>query len=203
MLLVSGTATIAQAKKKSVVVTAKQLAPLMLTAKDLGKGWKVNTSAPPNEPSATGGPCGGPNAAARAATNDEAATAEANLVKDPQAGPVIFEVVYAFPATQQAKTFMQTNRDVLGSCPASDRVNPANGRAYHDTATGLSFPAMGDDVVAFEQTDAPVDGSSAAVPFHNAYVRRGALVLSVAVGGAGVATTARYARTALAKLASN
>jgi hypothetical protein len=202
MLLVSGTVTAAEAKKTAVVVTAKRLAPLMLTAKDLPKGWKVNTGAPPNEPSATGGPCGGPNAAARAATNGEAATAEANLIKDPQAGPVIFEVVYAFPTTKQAKAFMQTNRDILAACPASDRVNTGNGRTYHDTATSVSFPAMGDDVVAYEQTDAPVDGTTAAVAFDDVYVRDGALVLSIAVGGAGVTSTAHYARKALAKLTS-
>ena len=126
---------------------------------------------------------------------------EANLVNS-QAGSVIYEVVYRFPTTKHAKAFMATNRAIVTSCPASDRVNPANGRSYHDTATAVSFPKVGDDTVAYVQTDAPVDGNGATVSFNDAYVRSGTLVLSMAVGGADVNSTAQYTRKALGKLAA-
>jgi hypothetical protein len=187
------TATMAPAYAKNALVG---LAP-----KDLSKGWAVNTQAPPNTPSSTSGPCGGPNAAARAETTGSAATGEANLVNS-QAGSVIYEVVYRFPTTKHAKAFMATNRAIVTSCPASDRVNPANGRSYHDTATVVSFPKIGDDTVAYVQTDAPVDGNGAAVSFNDAYVRSGTLVLSMAVGGADVTSTAQYTRKALSKLSA-
>lgn len=186
------TATMAAADAKNALV--------VLAPKDLPKGWVVNTQAPPNTPSPTSGPCGGPNAAARAETTGSAATGEANLVNS-QAGSVIYEVVYRFPSTKQAKAFMETNRAVLTSCPASDRVN-ATGRTYHDTATAVSFPKIGDDTVAYVQTDAPVDGNGATVSFNDAYVRSGTLVLSMAVGGADVNSTAQYTRKALGKLSA-
>ncbi len=68
----------------------------------------------------------------------------------------------------------------------------------------MSFTKIGDDTIAFRQTDAPVDGESPAVTFDDAYARRGNLVLSMAVGGAGVNSklTARYTRKALDKLAA-
>ena len=95
---------------------------------------------------------------------------------------------------------METNRAILTSCPASDRVNAVNGRTYHDTATAMSFAKIGDDTIAYEQTDAPVDGNGSAVSFNDVYVRSGALVLSMAVGGASVDSTAQYTRKALSKL---
>jgi hypothetical protein len=200
VLLVTATMAPAQAKKKSPV-TAETLAPLMLAAKDLPKGWAVNTQASPNTPNPTGGPCDGPNAAARAETAGSTVTAEANLIKNSQVA-VVYEVVYGFPATQQAKAFMETNRAILTSCPASDRVNPANGRSYHDTAASVSFPKLGDDTIAYKQTDAPVDGSAVAAAFNDVYVRSGMLVLSMAVGGVRVDATAQYTRKALSKLAA-
>jgi hypothetical protein len=200
-VLVTATMAPAEAKKKSPAVTAATLAPLMLAAKDLPKGWAINAQAPPNTASPTGGPCDGPNAAARAETAGSTAKAEANLVKDPPVA-VIYEVVYGFPTTQQAKAFMETNRAILTSCPASDRVNPVNGRSYHDTAAPVSFPKLGDQTIAYQQTDALADGSAAAVAFNDVYVRSGTLVLSMAVGGASVNSTAQYTRKALSKLAA-
>jgi hypothetical protein len=111
-------------------------------------------------------------------------------------------VVYVFPAAKQAKAFMETNRAVLTSCPASDRVNAVNGRTYHDTATAMPCPKIGADTIAYEQTDAPADGNGSAVSFNDVYVRSGPLVLSMAVGGADVKSTAQYTRTALSKLAA-
>ncbi len=98
---------------------------------------------------------------------------------------------------------METNRAILVSCAASDRVNPVNGRSYHDTAAQMSFPKIGDDTIAFKQTDAPTDGDGAAVAFDDVYVRGGILVLSMTVGGARVDSklTAQYTRKALGKLA--
>ena len=124
--------------------------------------------------------------------------------RDPQVGPFIYEVVYAFSTVKQAKAFMETNRSLLVSCPASDRVNPGNGRTYHETEGKVSSTKIGDDTIAFRQTDAPVDGESPAVTFDDAYTRRGNLVLSMAVGGAGINSklTARYTRKALDKLAA-
>ena len=184
----------------TAVPAGAKTALLVLAVKDLPKGWAVNTQAPPNTPNPTGGPCNGPNAAARAETAGSTATAQANLVNS-RVGSVIYEVVYGFPTTKQAKAFMETNRAILTSCPASDRVNATNGRTYHDTATAVSFPKIGDDTVAYVQTDAPVDGNGAAVSFNDAYVRSGTLVLSMAVGGADVNSTAQYIRKALGKLA--
>jgi hypothetical protein len=199
--VVAATVTPAEAKKKAAD-TAAALAPLVLSTKDVGKGWSVNTGAPASTPSPTAGPCNGPNAAARAVAAGSTATAEANLIKDPQAGPVIFEVVYGFPTAKQAKEFMATNRAILESCPASDRVNTVNGRTYHDTASAMPFPKIGDDTVAYKQTDAAADGNGSAVSFNDVYVRSGTLVLSMAVGGASVDTTAQYTRKALSKLAA-
>jgi hypothetical protein len=182
----------------TVVLAAAKNALAVLAAKDLPKGWAVNTQAPPSAPNPTGGPCNGPNAAARATTAGSTATAEANLV-NAKAGAVIFEVAYGFPTAKQAKAFMETNRAILTSCPASDRVNTVNGRTYHDTATAVSFPKIGDDTVAYVQTDAPVDGNGATVSFNDVYVRSGAVVLSMAVGGSDANSTAQYARKALGK----
>ena len=95
---------------------------------------------------------------------------------------------------------MATNRAILKSCPASDRVNTVNGRTYHDTATSMPFPKIGDDTVAYKQTDAAVDGNGSAVSFNDVYVRSGPLVLSMAVGGAVSTPTAQYTRKALSKL---
>ena len=64
--LVTATVATGGSQDESAVVTAAALAPLVLSAKDLGKGWSVNTGAPPSTASPTAGPCNGPNAAARA-----------------------------------------------------------------------------------------------------------------------------------------
>jgi hypothetical protein len=154
-VVVSATGMHAAAARSSepepVVLTSERAAPALLALDDMASGWTPSPNGSTiGPPSATGGICNGPNAAARAEAGRGSQVGSSRFYKDAQVGPIVAEAIYTFPDAKAAKAFLAATEAQVAACSAGwDEPNPllANG-TIHFAIAPLSLARLGDQVSA-------------------------------------------------------
>jgi hypothetical protein len=151
-VLISSDAALAKS-----ALTKTRLASAMLALSDMPTGWAtLPITASDTKPDNTGA-CNKPNSFARAQSLRSTANAVAAFAKDPQTGPAISEVAFAFRTAKDARKFMAPPDF---SCGEFD-VDGSNGVTYHYTGMGLlSFPKVGDQTLAIRSSRTPRKGDA-------------------------------------------
>jgi hypothetical protein len=174
-------------RPKPVVFANEQVPSALLAVEDFPAGWAgVQKSAGAPE-----GACNGPNALARAQSAGVVGMGEANFAKDPTNGPFVSASLYSFPSVAAAKTFMRTSAVQVKACTTQWQTpnpqQPRPGDTWTWTVSAMSFPRVGDQVVAWREVATAecspplcsMSVSSPPKPVDEVYVRKGNNVLRV------------------------
>jgi hypothetical protein len=180
----------AKSSRKPIVLTSEQAAVALLALSDVPTGWAQSPApATPEQASATGGMCNGPNRLARVQDAGGAQLGLAAYYKDAQVGPLIGEAIHGFPTVKQAKSLLKATADAVSACPSGwDLPNPElAGGTLHITEAPLSAQKLGDQVYAYRENSTSVYNGQHGATSSNDIVllRSGNHVLSVNRFGSG------------------
>jgi hypothetical protein len=154
----------------TTTTTAPADASLLLTAQDLPTGWLSKAGD-----GTFSGYCGTPTPAQRAAG---AGVASASFTDGGADGAQLSEQVFVFPDEDGATQLMAGIRDSSVGCSSWDE--PVIGQSVNVTPTALDVPTVGDESTA-TRLAFTANGHTATTAY--AFVRRGPVVIGLALGG--------------------